>query len=193
MSWHCQQGRIFTEKTKLQSLLNLRQKGSKPIDFMTFQNICSSIFILITCFCYSCGTYNPIVFKKVDNVNLNFDSNDAISKFEVLIFNPNTKGLKLRAAKANFHLLGKPLGKAELQQSIFIKANSENSIPFYLHLNEKNILELVPAGFEILFGNSSRELKVDGFLKIRKFLWYKKVKFDLKQKIDLNLLKSLKL
>lgn len=76
---------------------------------------------------------------------------------------------------------------------MLIPANAEILIPFNLSLEKENLPDLIPAGIDILFGNASKQLQVSGYIRIRKFLWYKRFNFTINQKIDLNFIKSLKL
>ncbi len=160
---------------------------------MQVRPLINLLFLVILSLFSSCISYKSVEFVKVEKVNLNLSSVPSKSGFEILIRNPNSSGLRLRGAEANFQLLEKSLGNASLAQSIYIPANSESSIPFILNFDTENLNDMIPSGLDILFGNSSRELRVRGFIRLRKHLWYKKLDFDLKQKIDLDLLKSLKL
>jgi len=151
------------------------------------------IFISVLISVLGCSSYKAIQFKKVADVNFSLEDKNSKSGFALQIFNPNQSGLKLRSAKAKFIFLDKSLGEATLVKAMYIPANSESSIPFKLSLVEENLPNLIPAGLDILFGNASKQLNVNGYIQIRKFLWYKKIKFDINQKIDLNFIKSLKL
>ncbi len=140
-----------------------------------------------------CTSYKAIQFQKVENVHFSFDDTNDSSGFALRINNPNSTGLKLRAAKAQFFFLDKSLGEASLDKSMSIPPNTETLIPFNLILEKENLPNLIPAGIDILFGNASKQLQVNGYIRIRKFLWYKKINFNINQKIDLNFIKSLKL
>ncbi len=153
----------------------------------------SFLFFISTLLTLSaCSNYKAIQFKKVENVHFAFDDKNSESGFALRIQNPNNAGLKLRSAKANFVFLDKSLGEATLVKAMYIPANSESMIPFKLSLVKENLPNLIPAGLDILFGNASKQLNVNGYIRIRKFLWYKKINFEINQKIDLNFIKSLK-
>jgi len=157
---------------------------------MSLQINVTLLFLAFVTLLTSCYTYTPIEFRKVEKIKL--DVEQQASGFDIRIFNPNSSGLKLRNAEAEFLLLDKSLGKAYLKNSMRISPSSENSIPFLLNLNYNNLPSLIPFGLKLLLGNSSGEINVVGSIKVRKFLWYKKINFELRQKIDKEVLKNLK-
>lgn len=153
-------------------------------------------YIVYSCILLSftaCVNYKSVQFKSIEKINFSLENDGSGSSFQIRIHNPNAAGLKLRYAEANFVFQEKPLGKAKLSRSIFLAANSESNIPFKLALDKNNLPALIPAGLGIIFGDSSKQIRVYGSIRVRKFLWYKKYNFDLSKKIDLDLIKSLKL
>jgi hypothetical protein len=134
-----------------------------------------------------------VQFIKVEKIRIDASKEIPQTSFAVLLNNPNAFGLKLRSAEAKFQILGKSLGKAKLDQSFYISAGKENSIPFVLNFDKDDLNNLASSALGILLGTTSNNLNVRGFIKVRKFLWYKKLEFDLNQKIDMDLIRSLKI
>ena len=152
-----------------------------------------TLLVLLHLSLSSCLSFKPVQFKSLEKIKLSLDEQEKSSGFSLLVNNPNSAGIKLRSAKATFIFLNKPIGQASLHKSTYIPANSLSSIPFQLELQKDNLPDLIPAGLGILFGDSAEQIRVQGFIRVRKFLWYKKFNFDLNKKIDLDFLKTLKL
>ena len=179
---------INSQPRATQSVLYL---FSLPISVLMFSRKYFSLFYITALSLFSsCTTYTPIQFKKVEKIELNTDK--LTSGFELSIYNPNSSGLKLRNAEAEFYLSDRSIGKASLQKAMRIPPGSEILIPFDLKINYANLPDLLPFAFKLLLGNTPGEITVGGNIKIRKFLWYKKINFELKQKIDKEVLKNLK-
>ncbi|MBP6334886.1 MAG: LEA type 2 family protein [Bacteroidia bacterium] len=129
--------------------------------------------------------------KKVQKVKFDILNESPSVGFEILVKNPNSSGLRLRHVDADLFFKDKFLGKATLAHSIKIPKESEFSIPFQINFESRTIETLIPAGIDLLFGSKILPMRVQGTVFVRKFLWFKKYRFDIKQDIDADILKLL--
>ncbi len=147
------------------------------------------LIILVTN--YSCISYRAVEITNVENIKFHLNDPSPSVSFDLLIRNPNSKGVRLTHAEANLFTNEKLIGIVELQKSLKIPSNSEIAVPLYLKSNPLNLSELLPVGLGMLFGDSSFLVRVNGNIRVRKFLWRRKYNFALSQNISIDFLKSL--
>ena len=117
---------------------------------------------------------------EVRNVD-NFQIKDIITKpnvqFDVNLHNPNNFGLTVKEFKSTAFLGDKMLTDIFIEKKIRIGANSDISIPLQTQPSINDITNMV------LSGNASKDLKVEGYVVVRKFIFRKKFPFTVRTKI----------
>ncbi len=125
----------------------------------------------------SCITIQPVEVRNIDN----FQLMDVLTKpnvqFDVNIHNPNNFGLTLKEFKSTAFLGDKMVTDIFIQKKIYIGANSDISIPLQTQPSLKDITGMV------MSVNASGDLRVEGFLVVRKFIFRKKFPFTVRTKI----------
>ena len=137
---------------------------------MTKTNIFKHCFLVavILVFFSSCITMEPVEVKNVDNFQLKDVLTRPSVQFDVTIHNPNTFGLTLKEFKSTAFLGDKMITDIFIEKKIHIGASSDISIPFQTQPSLNDIAGMV------FSGNSSKDLKVEGFLVVKKFIFRKK-------------------
>jgi len=134
------------------------------------------IFLFFNLF-VSCITIQPVEVQKVDN----FQLKDVLTKpnvqFDVVIHNPNHFGLTLKEFKSTAFLGDKMITDIFIEKKIYIGADNDISIPLQTSPSLKDISEIV------LSGNASKELKVEGFIIVSKFIFRKKFPFTVNTRL----------
>lgn len=132
---------------------------------------------LIFLFLTSCITLKPVEVKNVDNLQLTVMTSQPAVQFDVNIHNPNNFGLTLKEFQSTAFLGDKRLTDIFISKKLRIGANSDVSIPLQTQPSLNDV-----AGM-LLSGNSSKDVKVDGYLTVRKFIFKKKFPFSVRTKL----------
>jgi hypothetical protein len=139
----------------------------------TFSVLLFALSISIT----SCITIQPVEVKNVDN----FQLKDAFTKpsvqFDVNIHNPNNFGLTLKEFKSTAFVGDKMITDIFIDKKVRIGAGSDISIPFQTSPSLNEISGI------LLSGNASKDVKIEGFLVVKKFIFRKKFPFTVNTKI----------
>lgn len=125
----------------------------------------------------SCITVKPVEVKNVDNLQLTGITSQPAVQFDVNIHNPNNFGLTLKEFQSTAFLGDKRLTDIFISKKLRIGANSDVSIPLQTQPSLNDI-----AGM-LLSGNSSKDVKVDGYITVRKFIFKKKFPFSVRTKL----------
>ncbi|MFI5218830.1 MAG: LEA type 2 family protein [Bacteroidia bacterium] len=133
--------------------------------------------LIILGFLSSCVTIKPVEVIGIGNFNLEPLSSKPNVHFEVKIHNPNNFGLTLCELKSTVSLGAKTVTDITISKKTFIPADSEISIPLEARASVNEIASL------LLSGNASSNIKAEGYLAVRKFLFKKKFPFSVKTKI----------
>ena len=152
---------------------------SKNKNHMTKNNIfilCILVTIIMFSFA-SCMTIEPVEVKNVDNFQLKDVLTGPSVQFDVTVHNPNNFGLTLKEFKSTAYLGDKMVTDIFIEKKIHIGAGSEISIPFQTQPSLTTIAGMM------LSGNTSGDLKVEGFLVVKKFIFRKKFPFTVRTKI----------
>ena len=125
----------------------------------------------------SCITIQPVEVIDVDNFQLKEVFTKPSVQFDVTIYNPNNFGLTLKEFKSTAFLGDKMVTDIFIERKVQIGANSNISIPFQTSPSLSTITGI------LLSRNASNDLKIEGFLVVKKFIFRKKFPFTVKQKI----------
>ena len=119
-------------------------------------------------------TIQPVEVKNVDNFQLTDVLTKPSVQFDVNIHNPNNFGLTLKEFKSTAFLGDKIVTDIFIAKKIHIGANSDISIPFQTQPSLNAIVGMM------LSGSASKDLKVEGFLVVKKFIFRKKFPFTVR-------------
>jgi LEA14-like dessication related protein len=140
-----------------------------PSDFQLLIPVLSLLFS-------SCLTVQPVEVQSVNN----FQLRDALTKpyvqFDVNIHNPNHFGLTLKEFKSTAYSGDKVVTDIFVQKKTRIAANSDISIPIQTTPSLNDISSM------LFSGGASKDVKVDGYLTVRKFIFSKKFPFTIHTK-----------
>ncbi len=138
----------------------------------------------LTVFCFlipslftSCVTVQPVEVRSVDNFELKDVTSNPYVQFDVNIHNPNSFGLTLKEFQSTAFLGDKMLTDIFIEKKIRIGSNSDISIPLQTKPSLQDITNMV------FSGNSSKDLKVNGYITVKKFLFKKKFPFSVKTRM----------
>jgi LEA14-like dessication related protein len=113
----------------------------------------------------SCGKVKEPEFKGIDNLRAGkLGFNSSTFNLDILYFNPNRSGLKLKEAEGDAWMDGKYLGHFTLDSLISIHGNSDFRLPVTF---KADMGQLFKNSLLSLMGNQSL-LKVEGKAKIGK-------------------------
>lgn len=94
------------------------------------------------------------------------------------VYNPNNYAIKVREINADLFLEGRPAGKAELMERVFIPAHFDDYVTVMARTDlSVGSVQLIP----IILGASvkrSMQVRVKGTAKARSFIIGKRVEFD---------------
>ncbi|HKR03643.1 MAG TPA: hypothetical protein VJY62_03330 [Bacteroidia bacterium] len=135
------------------------------------------VCILHFAFCISfssCLTIEPVEVRNVDNFQLKDVLTKPSVQFDVTVHNPNKFGLTLKEFKSTAFLGDKMVTDIFIEKKIYMGADSDISIPLQTSPSLKDISEIV------FSGNASKDLKVEGYIVVRKFIFRKKFPFTVR-------------
>lgn len=138
------------------------QSNTKMKDYKTV--IAQSVVItMIAIFASSCGPKDPVEFRQVRNVAIHAATDPRLNG-DVVFYNPNGSGMKLKKIKIEVFLDGRKTAEIDQDLKMAIPARKEFTIPIEakLAIQEQGFLNTV---FGMLNG-TTKEVHYKGFLKI---------------------------
>lgn len=87
----------------------------------------------------SCAPQEQVVFKKVLNIRVDAISNTPVLKADLLLFNPNKKGAKLKKIDIDIFINDKKGGEVDQKLNQKIKGNSDFTVPVEVKINMKEL------------------------------------------------------
>jgi len=128
----------------------------------------------------SCMTLQNPTFQGVENVKVNQVSGNNISvDISFKVFNPNSIGFTIADAGVDATINGNKVGNIILDDNAYLKANTTSTGKVTVTLPYSTISNYLPQ----IFMGQSLDLKLAGDVKVRKFLFSKKFKFELNHKL----------
>lgn len=141
--------------------------------------VCSFIFLLT-----SCITVQPVEFRKLDNFRGEFSLDDPKANFDLVIYNPNKYGVQLTELTTDLKLNGKSAGHFILPSKTKIERKKESTVPIEMKINGENLMNLLRLSATALL-ERKMDAKLEGYIRLKKFIFKKKVPFTFSQKITL--------
>lgn len=137
----------------------------------------SPLSLLISCLAVvmltSCAI-QPVAFKNADNLKLDLDFKNPSVTFDLNIYNPNSFGVTLSSVQSIVSVDGKKVSSISAERSTHIPPRSDVAIPLRAQPSMTDIAQFVMAGVK------AKELRTEGTVTIRKFIFSRKVPFSVK-------------
>ncbi len=142
-------------------------------------------------FLSSCLTIKPVEFKKTENITSSRSDTALEVTFDLAMYNPNSMSVRLSNLETEVSIDNLPLGKAGLSNSVRLKRNSDFTLPILAKASLVDLINLSGIGLNLYLGNQTATATIKGNMKLKKFIFSKKIQFEYKEKIDGKKLKSL--
>lgn len=132
------------------------------------------IFFISTILFSGCFSVKPVIIGKVQDINLdNFLTNELFFSFKTNVKNPNNFKIKVTEVKLKASLDNIDIGKVTKVSRVTIPPNSDQlyevKITIQLSENYSNISDLIQLSMR------SSSIKFAGYIKVRTFLFSKKI------------------
>lgn len=132
-----------------------------------------------------CGPKEQIVFRKVLNIRLEAASKTPVLKADVVLFNPNEDGGKLKKAELEIFVNDKKVGFVDQILNQKIKGQTEFSVPIEVNLAMKE-LGLMDTLISLL-GGKKYDLHITGKIRVSVRGFAFNVPVDQREEIKLKL------
>ena len=138
-------------------------------------------FILTVVMLTSSGCLNLKVpqVTGISKFRLSDITKDTRIQFDVGIRNPNTFGVTLKSMKAELFLADSSIAGIGIDRKTRLAANQQVDLPFSVQPKLNALPQLGILGITQLFKKDNKKVSLRGELKIRKFIFTKKVKFSI--------------
>lgn len=142
-------------------------------------------FVLAIFFCWlfsSCVTIVPVEFKRIENFRTNFDHGKPKITLDLVINNPNPYGITVTEVASDFFINNQSVSKISLPMKKHIVSSGETNVPIELNFTLNSLLALLPASVPTLL-NKSIDTRLSGYIRVRKFIFKKRIPFSNSQKL----------
>ncbi len=138
-------------------------------------------FILAVVMLTSSGCLNLKVpqVTGISKFRLSDITKDTRIQFDVGLRNPNTFGVTLKSMKAELFLADSSIAGIGIDRKTRLAANQHVDLPFSVQPKLTALPQLGILGITQLFKKDNKKVSLRGELKIRKFIFTKKVKFSI--------------
>lgn len=125
----------------------------------------------------SCVSVQPVTVKGVNNFKTEEVLLSPKISFDVLLHNPNSFGLTLKAFKTSAYFNDKLITDVFIDKKVRIGANSDIAIPLK---SQPSVMDIITT---YLSGKTAGTIKLDGYVTVSKFLFRKKFPFTINTKL----------
>ena len=115
----------------------------------------------------------------ISKLRLSDITKDTRIQFDVGIRNPNTFGVTLKSMKAELFLADSSIAGIGVDRKTRLAANQQVDMPFSVQPKLTALPQLGILGITQLFKKDNKKISLRGELKVRKFIFTKKVKFSI--------------
>ncbi|HRB87290.1 MAG TPA: LEA type 2 family protein [Bacteroidia bacterium] len=115
----------------------------------------------------------------VSKLRLSDITKDTRIQFDVGIRNPNTFGVTLKSMKVELFLADSSIAGIGVDRKTRLAANQQVDMPFSVQPKLTALPQLGILGITQLFKKDNKKISLRGELKVRKFIFTKKVKFSI--------------
>lgn len=135
----------------------------------------------------SCNVYKEIEVKEVRDVRLTeFGSDGLKAEVDVVVENPNSFKLKVTDSDLDVSVNGTNVGKVKLGEKLIIDKSSTNLYTLHFKSDYDDLSpQFLQSLITLIFVNYA-EFSAQGYVKGRALMVSKKVKVDLKEKVNLR-------
>jgi len=146
-----------------------------------------ALFITLSTLLFSSCEVQEVTFSGIENIKVNELSQKGIDiDITAKIKNPNNTSFTVYKSNVDVEVGGINLGTARLTKKVRVKANAEQSYTFNVKsdLSKLNVLQL--PNLLNMFAKRSVNVKLNGKLKVGKFLLRKAFKIALDKNVPLG-------
>lgn len=141
------------------------------------------VFIACTLLLTSCFSYQDVVYKSFEGINIEKIDGDALHiGISVKVFNPNAYAITIKEAELKGNFNGKDLGDITLMNNLSIGANKESVQKIVCKVSSSKLMAMVPMAF--LTGNA--KLSLTGNLKAKVYMLSKNLPVNISENINLG-------
>lgn len=135
----------------------------------------------------SCNIYKEVEVKEVRDVRLTEFGTDGLkAEVDVLVENPNSFKLKVTDSDLDVSVNGTNVGKVKLGEKLIIDKSSTNLYTLHFKSDYDDLSpQFLQSLITLIFVNYA-EFSAQGYVKGRALMVSKKVKVDLKEKVNLR-------
>ncbi len=135
----------------------------------------------------SCNIYKEVEVKEVRDVRLTeFGSDGLKAEVDVVVENPNSFKLKVTDSDLDVSVNGTNVGKVKLGEKLIIDKSSTNLYTLHFKSDYDDLSpQFLQSLITLIFVNYA-EFSAQGYVKGRALMVSKKVKVDLKEKVNLR-------
>lgn len=132
------------------------------------------LFILFSIILTSCLSVKEVSLQEIEQFKIKKITKEGMqTEITVKIKNPNNFGFYIYSGQADVQFINLPLGKAHLIKKIYIPAHSTESYNLLLNTTfDKITMQDI---LNTLYKPNSLKLKINGHIKVGKFLLRKKI------------------
>jgi LEA14-like dessication related protein len=156
-------------------------RNPKYLNLRKLLLVCAMPFLFL-----ACKTIEPVSVTEVKNVTLSSITTKKVEmEFSMQIKNPNSFGFYIYKSAIDVKLNKTPMGKAELKQKVFIKANSEDTYTFEVKSNLPGTLEGATSILSVALKRNAT-IELHGKIKAGRFIVRKNFPIDFKRDVSLD-------
>lgn len=142
----------------------------------------NSSFILLLSMCaFSSCKIQDLEYKRIENLKFSLNNSAPEVKFDIICFNPNTVGCRVKDMSCHVINNNDTIAYAFSNNRLRINPNIEVKIPVTSYVSPTSILKL---GSKSLFGGTDIPIQLSGVITIEKFIFKKKYRYNVNEKIN---------
>lgn len=120
-------------------------------------------------------------YKRIENLRIEKLSATPQLTMNIVFYNPNGVGCKISDAQINIFSGKDTLGKAVSLKKVKLKPRNEFAIPVTSVISLPVLIKL---SGQVLFSNKDVPVDIKGSFRIRKFIFGRKISFNVHEKFD---------
>ncbi len=152
--------------------------------------MCWKQFILfsLVILCSSCNNLLAPEFKKVENVSINLEGfSKAHLTADALLRNPNKNSIKIRQADIDILMDDKKVAELNKKYNLKVEGDSDFTVPLDINIDLKDLNLDILSAAGALFGQSGKEIRYKGKIKVTAYGLPFSVPVDYSENIKLKL------
>jgi LEA14-like dessication related protein len=131
-------------------------------------------------------TFDDVEVGKISGVNIISTSKEGIEiEVNIPVKNPNSMGFTISKVNIDLALNGVEFGKVSQAKSIRVKPKSDQVYPILFQIKFKESFQGLPKLLAAVMMGKKIDMKAEGYIKARKFVFSKKFTIDEKTPVNL--------